>query len=185
MPRRKRSLMEVPRRPMQDMAEALADELKNNRESGQPVIEEQEFPTGNVRVTVVWDKWDHLSLEDRTAIILRAYELAEGPDSRNRIALASGLTVPEAYDAGMLPFRIVPLVRKNDPVTLEQCVKAMLEEGASTLEDSERPQLRFATEADAIASQRRLAQRLPGSEPVWAVMQEPGRVGDGLQMESN
>lgn len=184
MPRRKRSLVEVPRRPMQTMAEELADELKHSRQSGQPVVEEQEFSTGNVRVLVLWDKWDRLSLEDRTAIILRAYELAEGSDSRRRIALATGLTFPEAHTAGMLPFRIVAFVRKTDPVTLEQCVQAMIDEGASTLEDAERPQLRFSTEEEVNESLKRLAARLPGSEPVWAVLQEPGRMDDRLQMES-
>jgi hypothetical protein len=184
MPRRKRNLVEVPRRPMQTMAEELANELKHSRESGQPVIEEQEFSTGNVRVLVLWDKWDHLSLEDRTAIILRAYELAEESDSRRRIALATGLTFPEAHAAGMLPFRIVPLVRKTDSVTLEQCVEAMIDEGASKLEDPERPPLRFSTEEEANASLRRLATRLPESEPVWAILQEPGRMDARLQMDS-
>jgi hypothetical protein len=142
------------------------------------VIDEQEFPTGGIRVTVIWDDWDHLSLEDRTAVILRAYELAEGRGYRDRVALASGLTVPEAYAAGMLPFQIIPALRKGDAVTPEQCRQAMIAEEASTLLSADKPQLRFATEEEAEAARRRLAQRLPDSEPVWVITQEVGKVED-------
>src|SRR5437588_9629452 len=102
------------------LAERLASELKRSKECGQPLIYEQEFRTGRVRVTVIWDDWDKLPLQERTATILRAYEIAEGPEARERIALASGLTVPEAHAAGMLPYQIITALRRTDPVTFEQ-----------------------------------------------------------------
>ena len=114
-----------------DLAKRLADELRNYRETGQPVINEQVFPTGMIRVTVIWDEWNSLPLEDRTAIILRAYDLAEGQAYREKIALASGLTVPEASAAGMLPFQIFPAIRSSDAVALDQCYQTMIDEGAS------------------------------------------------------
>src|SRR5437667_12322584 len=80
-----------------EFAEKLAAELKSNREYGQPFIYEQEYRTGKLRVTVVWDEWNGMSLQERSATILRAYELAEGIPYRERVALASGLTVPEAH----------------------------------------------------------------------------------------
>jgi hypothetical protein len=150
--------------------------LKSNRASGQPTIEEQQFSTGKIRVTVIWDEWAGLRFEDRTAVILRAYELAEGREYRERIALASGLTVPEAHAAGMLPFEIIPALRRTDAVTSEQCRQAMIEEGASTLVDPNRPQLRFLDLKAAEACRDRLARRLPGSEPVWTVLQEVNRI---------
>jgi hypothetical protein len=70
---------------------------------------------------VIWDAWDHLSLEDRTTVILRAYELAEGRGYRAKLTLASGLTAAEAYTARMLPFQIIPALRRGDPITAEQC----------------------------------------------------------------
>ena len=181
MPRKKRGVEEQPRPVRGDLAERLADELRSGRASGQPLIDEQEFPSGKVRVTVIWDEWDRLPLEDRTAVILRAYELAEGRGYRHRIALASGLTVPEAYGAGMLPFQIIPAVRKGDAVTPEQCRRAMIEEGASTLLATDKPQLRFASEEEAEAARTRLIQRLPDSEPVWVITQEVGKVEDWAQ----
>ena len=178
MPRIKRGIEEKPRPVNGNLAERLADEIRNNRAAGQPVIDEQVFPTGKIRVTVIWDAWDHLPLEDRTAVILRAYDLAEGGGYRDKIALASGLTVPEAYVAGMLPFQIIPALRKGDPVTADQCQKAMIDEGASTLLGADKPQLRFASEEEAEAGRKRLVKRLPNSEQVWVITQEVGKVDD-------
>lgn len=172
MPRKRRGFEEAARPARGDLAERLADELRRNSESGQPVIEEQTFPSGLIRTTVIWDAWDALPQDQRTSVILQAYELAEGPAYRDKVALASGLTVPEAHAAGMLPFRVFPAVRPNDPVTAEQCRTAMVEEGGSTLTGSQDPQLRFATGEDAEAARQRLARRLPGSDPVWLVTQE-------------
>src|SRR5947209_19910523 len=120
MPRKRRDFETPPPRTVGRLVERLVDELKSNRQSGQPLIDEEEFPTKKLRVNVIWDEWDRIPLEARTATILRAYEQAEGPEFRDRIALASGLTVPEAQAAGWLPFQLIPAVRKNDPVTLDQ-----------------------------------------------------------------
>src|SRR5712691_9680799 len=133
MPRKRRGFEEPPRRTVASLVARLVDDLKSARESGQPLIEEEEFPAKKLRVNVVWDEWDHVPLEDRTATILRAYEQAEGREYRDRIALASGLTVPEAQAAGMLPYQVIAAVRKGDPVTADQCCQALIEEGASTL----------------------------------------------------
>jgi hypothetical protein len=46
-------------------------------------------------------------------------------------------------------------------------------------EDS--PQLRFATAEDAEAARKRLAQRLPKSEPAWVITKEAGTVEDWAQ----
>lgn len=178
MPRRIRGLEEQPPVRLLALVELLASELRDRHESGQPVIEEQRFPTGLIRVTVVWDDWDRVLQEDRAEIILRAYELAEGKEARDRIALAIGWTVPEAHASGMLPFQIIPAVRKGDSVTLEQCRAAMVAEGASILIDPNNPQLRSTTEKEAEDCKNRLIERLPRSEPVWVITKEVGRVDD-------
>jgi hypothetical protein len=181
MPRIHRGFEEPPRRAVGNLVERLVAELKSNQQSGQPVIEEEEFPTGKLRVNVIWDEWDHVPLEDRTATILRAYEQAEGPEYRDRIALASGLTTPEAHAAGMLPFQVFPTVSKGDLVTLEQCREALIQEGASILFGPDNPRLRFATEKEAEAARQRLALRLPNSEQVWVITREVGTVEDWAQ----
>lgn len=178
MPRKTRTLDEPRRTGSDNLAEQLADELRNNRPSGQPVIDEQQFPSNAIRVTVIWDAWDRLSLEDRTSIILRGYELVFGREYRDRIALASGLTVPEAHAAGFLPFEVLTALRAGDNVSLDECRRAMIEEGASTLMEPDHPRLRFATQAEAEAARQRLVARLPASEPVWLITQDVGKVED-------
>src|SRR5262249_20237746 len=74
-----------------ELAERLAAELKNSREFGQPSICERTYRTGKSSVLVIWDAWNGMSLQERTATILRAYEMAEGRESRERVALASEL----------------------------------------------------------------------------------------------
>ena len=172
MPRKKIGTQRPPTRVQGKFAEQLAAELNSGRESGQPLIYEQEFSSGKVSVTVIWDEWARLPFDERTAVIHRAYELAEGRDCKERIVLASGLTVPQAHEAGMLPYQIIPALRRNDPVTLEQAHQAFLEEGASQLVNSPALQLRFATEEEAQACQQRLIRRFPGSDDVWIINRE-------------
>jgi hypothetical protein len=158
--------------PKRELAAQLAAELRANRDHGQPMIWEQTFRTGKMRVTVLWDKWNGIPLQERTATILRAYEQAEGPEARARIALASGLTVPEAHVAGMLPYQIIPALRRGDPITAEQARQAMLEEGASQLANPPELHLRFPTEEEAQAARQRLIRRFPGSDDIWIVNRE-------------
>jgi hypothetical protein len=178
MPRIRRGLEEEPRPRFPTLVAELVDELRNGRDSGQPVIEEQLFPkTKALRVTVFWDRWEGITDEDRAATILQAYEQAEGKETRDRIALAIGLTIPEGKDSGLLPYQITPALRRGDAVSLQQCAEAMIAEGASVLAREDRPELRFATTAEAEACVIRLVTRLPGSEPIWVISQEVARVG--------
>jgi hypothetical protein len=178
MPRIRRD-REASQRPNSGkLVERLADELRNNRESGQPVILEQTFSTGKVRTIVIWDEWDRVALPERTPIILQAYQKAGVLEANEEIALASGLTVPEALAAGMLPFEIIAGMRKGDKVSLAECRDALIHEGATTLINPDKPRLRLATEEAAEAARKRLIQRLPGSDEIWIVTQdvtqEPG-----------
>jgi hypothetical protein len=177
MPRIQKRL-EPPRARHPAVVGELAEELRHSHESGQPRIEELTFPkTGTIHVTVLWDRWDPLADEERAVCILQAYEQVEGAAFRDRIGLAVGLTFPEARASGLLPFRVIPAVRPDDRVTLEQCVAAMKQLGASTLEQPDWPLLGFATFDEAEACVRRLRQELPGSDSVWLVEQEVGRTG--------
>jgi hypothetical protein len=181
MPRMRRGFKEPPRHTVGRLVDLLVDELKTNRQSGQPMIEEEEFPTKKLRVNVIWDEWDRIPLEDRTATILRAYDEAEGQESRDRIALASGLTVPEARAAGMLPFQVTAALRKSDQVTAEQVRAALIDEGASVLFGENKPQLLFGTEEDAEEARKRLADKVPNSEQVWVITREIGTTDEWAQ----
>src|ERR1700722_6736096 len=99
MPRRITGPEQESVHPRRQLTEKLTVELRSDREFGQPLIYEQSFETGKARVTVIWDAWEGVPLQDRTATILRSYEVLEGSKARERIALASGLTFPEAHAA--------------------------------------------------------------------------------------
>ncbi len=184
MPRIKMGFEDQPRKTDKKLVDRLVDELKANRESGQPFIYEQAFSTGKVRILVIWDDWKELPLEQRTNIILSAIEQSDGKDYRAKIALASGLTVPEGVAAGMLPYQIITALRKGDKVTLEQCRQAMLAEGASQLFGPVVLQLRFPTEESADACRKRLIKRLPNSDDIWIVNREISAQDFGQPTES-
>jgi hypothetical protein len=150
-----------------ELAERLAAELKSNQVYGQPFIYERKYPTGKINVTVVWDAWHEIPMQERSATIWSAYKIAEGSAYRDQIALANGLTVPEAVEVGMLPFEIIPALRKSDPITEDQVLQAMLEEGATQLGHGSRVHLRFATQDEAEAARQRLITRFPNSEDIW------------------
>ena len=173
MPRKVRSPeISKPRRNPR-LVEDLAGELRSSRESGQPRIEEEHFKTGSIRVVVLWDRWDHVSQEERSDVIIEAYRAVEGEEFAGRLALVNGLTIPEAQASGMLPIRLIAALREDDPATPAQCRQALIEEGASTLLDDDDPQLWFATEEEAEEARKRLSARLPGSEPCWVVIKFP------------
>lgn len=69
MPRKKRGIEPSPQSTNGDLANRLAEELRSSREAGQPVIDEQEFPSGTIRVLGIWDAWDHL----RSKIAARSF----------------------------------------------------------------------------------------------------------------
>lgn len=155
-----------------ELVDRLAGELKSGRESGQPVIREDHFPrTGKIRVVVLWDEWANIPHEQRVEIIRQAYSRVESEEFNDKITLIVGLTFPEAREAGMLPFRVLGLLRKSDPVSEEECLDAMNSEGPSDLFPGG-PQLWFASKAEAEAAIRRLVERLPKSADVWAITQD-------------
>lgn len=172
MPRRQFDPQSRTTSPNKTLAEKLAAELESDREYGQPFIYEQKYQTGKLRVSVIWDDWRRLSLPERSATILKAYELAEGPETRDRIALASGLTVPEAHEAGLLPYEVIAAVRKGDPIQRHEVPNALRREGASLLFHPTWPRLFFATEEEAEAARKRLSERYPGTDEVWIINRE-------------
>lgn len=155
------------------LVDRLEAELRQNTEFGQPIIEEEQFPeSGARRVNVIWDEFVDVPDDQRTLIVLAAFERAEGKSYSDQIALVSGLTVPEAHLAGLMPYQVHALVRKSDPVTLEQCIEEMKKEGASLLFDKKVPRLYFTSEEQAQAAVERLKSRLPQSDDIWAVSQD-------------
>jgi hypothetical protein len=155
----------------QPLTTDLVREIKAPRPMGQPIILEDGNVGGDsVRIQVVWDRWENVAGELRSAIILDAYATALGDEYRRKIKLALGMTVPEAVEVGLLPFQIMTARRRDEEPSCEEYRKAMIDAGASRLLGEDRPQLRFATLDDAEAAMEHLQDMLPKSR--WIIAQE-------------
>jgi hypothetical protein len=152
------------------LVDALAQELQSNNKFGQPLVIEEPFGgTNDIRVTVFWDSFASVPDEERTKVILEAYERIDAT-AADHIAVALGLTFPEAEDEWLLPYEIVPNLRAGDPVSLQDCFATMLKLGASTLRDRHRPSLRFPKPDLAKRCVEELTRVLPASNGVWTIL---------------
>ena len=75
------------------LVQRLSQELHGGGETPMPyILEEQESVTGNVHVLVIWDDWTSLAQQQRSAVILDAYEATEGREAAMNISVAMGST---------------------------------------------------------------------------------------------
>ena len=85
-----------------DLEERLVKEFTTPAEQGQPLVfEEPPEPAPITRLFVVWDDWSEMSQQDRSAIILGAFERSKGSAAALKIAVAMGLTTAEAERMGI------------------------------------------------------------------------------------
>jgi hypothetical protein len=89
--------------------------------------------------------------------------------------MALGLTQEEAAEMGYLPFQIVAIVRKTDPVGPNDVRKAMESVGGIHVKVGASLQLRYPSQEYAEEAYRQLALKIPG--PYWAITQEVNPVG--------
>ena len=82
----------------QSLVDTLAQEFRTpSPEDRQPYFQIQQQPSQNrVHITVIWDLWKKLSHQERSEIILDAYESWRGQGSAETISVAMGLTAAEA-----------------------------------------------------------------------------------------
>jgi hypothetical protein len=117
-------------------------------------------------VMVVWQEWESVTSEDRSAIIREVYQ------GDQNVAQALGVTYQEAMEQQLLPYAVVPMARP-DEIDPEKVREAMIQEGGIHLE-RDRVDLRFPTMAMAEASHQRLVQRLPRG--YWSIVQTVGTI---------
>jgi hypothetical protein len=71
--------------------------------AAQPIIiAEPPEPQPISRLFVIWDDWAHLSQQDRSELIMNAYEHAKGLEEAVRISVAMGLTSAESARMGIV-----------------------------------------------------------------------------------
>lgn len=97
----------IPVRPVHDPAlvNDIAQELRLQQSEGSPdaplIIEEESRYTDRIHVTVIWDRWSHIGPEERSRIILEAYETVRGPGTFLSLTSALGLTRADAKKLGV------------------------------------------------------------------------------------
>jgi hypothetical protein len=83
----------------------LAREWKKPKKSGEPVIvQKSSRASHSAQIYVVWSEWGDLSQEDRSEIIMDAYEQTHSPQEALILTVAMGLTPAEA-DKMEIPYR--------------------------------------------------------------------------------
>jgi len=143
------------------LRERLARELSGQGTPDGPLIFEIPLEQSDkLDVIVVWKEFEGLRAEDRSQVILDAYQ-----DRRDQVAMAMGVTYQETIDQQLLPYAVIPITRHGeaDPNEIR---KAMLEEGGVALAD-QKIDLRFPTMAMAEAAHHRLCERLP--QGYWSI----------------
>lgn len=171
--------MAVIRNPSPTLAPALPDEmlavLKQELAAPpsldaplrQPLIIEQDLPqTQTLHVAVVWEKWRLVEAGERSAMVLHAYERA-APGRVDAITIAMGVTTDEAIDLGLLPYGIIPTIKKDEPLTRDAARVLMREEGA--VDTPSGLMLAFPNEESATAAYRRLVAKT--KPEYWTITQ--------------
>lgn len=160
------------RSPKHDrLVSRLAQEFRTAGESLMPLILEDHLPVTKSRhVHVIWDAWSGIPDEDRATIIVDAYAKAEGEPAASEVTVADGVTPQEALALGLLPFKVVPACKRNDPVPAEAYDAALHAEARNTVLGGKARELRYARVEDADQGCARLERALPRSR--WAVIQE-------------
>lgn len=88
------------------LRDILAKELRNPAPgTSEPLVAIEPLDEKNSRVIVIWDAWHNLPRQERTDVIIDAYEAAFGTDAALNVSLATGLTPTEADRMG---FRFEP-----------------------------------------------------------------------------
>jgi hypothetical protein len=153
----------IPAEQREKLVEQLQKELSGEVTPNGPVIFEIPFEQlDKFDVLVVWDVWKPIRSEDRSEIILSAYQ-----EKKTKIAQALGVTYHEAIEQQVLPYAVVPMVRPGE-VDFEMLKKEMIVEGGIALPNGN-VELRLPTMALAEQAHRKLVSRL--SNGYWSIVQ--------------
>jgi hypothetical protein len=151
-----------------NLVNQLKNELSGQLSQNGPVIFEIPLEQSDkIDVLVVWDAWEPFRSEDRSSVILEAYK-----EQKRNIAQALGVTYREALEQQVLPYAVIPMVRRGE-VNAEELKKAMIAEGGFSLEGG-KFDLRFPTMALAEQAHRRLSDKLP--KGYWSIVQTVGHI---------
>jgi hypothetical protein len=158
------------------LLDQLIEKLSEHTSVYQPYfIEHAIKQTKTLHVTVIWDAWKRLSADARSRLVLDAYERT-GKFPVLKITVALGLTPVDAKNLGLLPFSVVPVVRKTDPIKPRELMAAIRELPIGfRFESADRVQVKFPNQDEANEAFEFLSEKV-GGNAYWALTQEVASV---------
>ena len=155
--------------PAQLLIHELEQELLHPRDQPLPFILERHIPVTKSRhVYVIWDRWGDLDPEERTAVIIQAYENAEGVGTADNISVALGVRPQEARVFGLVPYLVQPVHAQFGERTDYR--RALSQETPHTILGENARELCYTDEAAAKRALDRLKQTNP--ETSWIIHHE-------------
>jgi hypothetical protein len=128
-------------------------------------LERLDGPSDRIDVIVVWNAFEDIRSEERSALILDAYG-----DRADMIVQALGATREEAMEQYLLPYRILPMEQRADLDSTESG-KAMLDEGGFLI--GNRVLLYYPNRKMADVAIERLFKKAPNAR--WALGEDIAR----------
>ena len=162
----------------QSLLTRLRTEIEGQVTDAGPVIFEIPGVGERMDILVVWEDWDELRSEDRTALILEAY------GEQQKIAQALGVTYEEAMQQQLLPYTIVSvfehkkfasLVYGNDQNEVKRvldAIQAVKKANGGIILPNGTVDLRFPTRTMADNTLARLLATEKDREFQWRVVTE-------------
>jgi hypothetical protein len=145
-----------------ELIDKLMNELAGKGESIGPVIFEIPLDgMSQIDVLVVWDEWEPVRPEDRSAIILEAYK-----KQKVKVGLASGATHAEALEQDLLPYTITSNPPHGEKAAPDKLRVAKLAAGGIPV--GGQIVLRFPTMSTAHTALQKLSELFP--DGYWTIV---------------
>ncbi|HUB26880.1 MAG TPA: hypothetical protein VL992_15755 [Tepidisphaeraceae bacterium] len=133
----------------------------------EPFVVENVIPqVARAHVVVIWDRWIGLSAQERSQVILDAYEKANRLTGISIMA-ATGLTAEESLRQDFLPYSIITMPQKDEKLSSKELEAAMSKAGGILVKVGESVGLRFPTRETAEAAYRKLREEIP--DHIWTL----------------
>lgn len=159
-----------PNRATDKLVSALAERVKAPGGAEEPFVLQDRVPQTRTRhVVVIWNEWANVDRDERSRVILDAYDRA-GVLGHDSITSAMGLTTQEALDLGYLPYSIITMRKNSDPLSSAELERAMERIGGAQFRQGALLQVRFPPRELAEGAYRRLLEAVPG--PYWGIQYE-------------
>lgn len=87
---------------LNQLCRELAEEFRNPKETGEPVVIVERPTTSSIHLFIIWSRFDIVDGVARSTVVLSAFTEAEGDEAAQLVTVAIGLTPDEATAMGIV-----------------------------------------------------------------------------------